>query len=317
MFWSAGNERSNNPCDRGFSSRWAGSSRPTTQRFTPPGDGVYRGGFENVGDKAVAKNVVTIGAVTDAVTSGARDVTKANVTSFTSWGPTDDGRIKPDLVANGDGLYSSGATAAIPRITPPAAQACRRRTPRAQRRLLIQHYGNAFPGSAMRASTLKGLLIHTADDRGNPGPDYKYGWGLVNGRAAADLVSDHAANPTKIRLSEGAVTTASTMVTHTFTWDGVSPIRATLSWTDPEGPSTSTSDLRTSRLVNNLNMKIVAPGGAEYLPYVMPFVGTWTQASMDRRRPRESTTRTMSNRSTSPRRRPRAFTKWWCPTAAH
>ncbi|MGA1785230.1 MAG: hypothetical protein ACO39R_07620, partial [Pontimonas sp.] len=70
-------------------------------------------------------------------------------------------------------------------------------------------------------------------------------------------------------------------MTHTFTWDGVSPIRATLCWTDPEGPSTSTSDLRASRLVNNLNVKVIAPGGTEYFPYVMPFVGTWTQASMD------------------------------------
>jgi predicted outer membrane lipoprotein len=39
--------------------------------------------------------------------------------------------------------------------------------------------------------------------------------------------------------------------------------------------------LRTPRLVNNLNLKIVGPGGAEFFPYVMPFVGTWTEASMD------------------------------------
>jgi hypothetical protein len=279
MFWSAGNERSNNP-GSGSTVSVGGSLVTYDPALHPAGDGVYRGGFDTVADNAVSKNVVVVGAVTDAVTSGARDATKANVTAFTSWGPADDGRIKPDVVANGDGLYSSlnssdsayGNFSGTSMASPNAAGTAG---------LLVQHYGNLFPGAAMRASTLKGLLIHTADDRGNAGPDYKFGWGLVNGRAAADLITDHQANPTKIRMTEAAVTTSTTVATHQFTWDGVSPIRATLCWTDPEGPSTSTSDLRTPRLVNNLNVKIIAPGGTEYLPYVMPFVGTWTQASMD------------------------------------
>ncbi len=279
MFWSAGNERNNNP-STGSTVSLNGTLVTYDPALHPAGDGVYRGGFETIADNAVAKNVMVVGAVTDAVTSGLRDVTKANVTSFTSWGPTDDGRIKPDIVANGDGLYSSlnsgdsayGTLSGTSMSSPNAAGTAG---------LLIHHYGNLFPGSAMRASTLKGLLIHTADDRGNAGPDYKFGWGLVNGKAAADLITDHQANPTKIRMSENAVTTSVTVRTHEFTWDGVSPIRATLSWTDPEGPSTTTSDLRTARLVNNLNVKVVGPGGAEFFPYVMPFVGTWTQASMD------------------------------------
>ena len=54
--------------------------------------------------------------------------------------------------------------------------------------LLIQQFSSLFPGQAMRSSTLKGLLIHTADDLGNTGPDYKYGWGLVNVKAAADKI---------------------------------------------------------------------------------------------------------------------------------
>jgi hypothetical protein len=279
MFWSAGNERNNNP-STGGSVSVGGVVTTYDPALHPAGDGVYRGGFETVADNAVSKNVVVVGAATDAVTGGLRDVTKANVTSFTSWGPTDDGRIKPDLVANGDSLYSSGNSSnthyynssGTSMSSPNAAGTAA---------LLVQHYANLFPGAAMKASTLKGLLIHTADDRGNAGPDYKFGWGLIDAQAAADLVSDHQASPTKIRMTEGTVSTGATTVTHTFTWDGVSPIRATLCWTDPKGPSTTTSDLRTARLVNNLNVKVIAPGGAEYLPYVMPFVGTWTQASMD------------------------------------
>jgi hypothetical protein len=279
MFWSAGNERNNNP-STGSTVSLNGTLVTYDPALHPAGDGIYRGGFETVADNAVCKNVVVVGAATDAVTSGVRDVAKANVTSFTSWGPTDDGRIKPDLVANGDGLYSSlngsdtsygtysGTSMASPNAAGTAA-------------LLVQHYGNLFPGSAMRASTLKGLLIHTADDRGNAGPDYKFGWGLIDGQEAANLISDHAAVPGKMRMTENMVSTANQTDVYEFNWDGVSPIRVTLSWTDPEGPSTTTSDLRTARLVNNLHVKLLAPGGVEYFPYVMPFVGTWTQASMD------------------------------------
>jgi len=147
--------------------------------------------------------------------------------------------------------------------------------------LLIQHHANLTSGGVMRASTLKGLLIHTADDLGLPGPDYKFGWGLVNAKAAADLLGDHQAQPSKLRLTEHQLTTATPSRSHAFVWDGVSPIRATLSWTDPAGSSTSTSDLRSPRLVNNLNLKLIGPGGSEHFPFVMPFVGTWTQASMD------------------------------------
>jgi len=48
-----------------------------------------------------------LSSVTDAVTNGLRDLLKPNFSSFSSSGPTDDGRIKPDLVANGDGVYSA------------------------------------------------------------------------------------------------------------------------------------------------------------------------------------------------------------------
>jgi len=282
IFRSAGNERTDNPTAGQAVALSPGSPSVTTYdpALHPGGDGQYRGGFENIAYDALAKNVITIGSTTDAVTNGLRDVTKANASSFTSWGPTDDGRIKPDLVANGDGVYSSlnannssyGTYSGTSMSTPNAAGSAA---------LLIQHYGVLFPGQAMRASTLKGLMIHTADDRGNPGPDYKYGWGLMNTKAAADLITDHKAYPDKQRITENGVSTSVVSRTHTFVWDGVSPIRATLCWTDPAGSATTTSDLRTPRLVNNLNLKVTAPGGGESLPYIMPFVGSWTQSSMD------------------------------------
>lgn len=282
IFRSAGNDNGDNPASGSTVALSPGGSSVVSYSSTshPGGDSVYRGGFETIGFDAVAKNVITIGSVTDAVTGGVRDPSKAVISSFSACGPTDDGRIKPDVVANGDALYSSlggsntgyGTYSGTSMATPNAAGSSA---------LLIQQYSGFFPGQAMRASTLKGLLIHTADDRGNPGPDYKYGWGLVNVQAAADLIRDHYAFPAKQRVTESQLTTSIITRTQSFVWDGVSQISATLCWTDPAAAALTTSDSRSTRLVNNLNLKIIAPNGSQFSPYVMPFVGTWTQASMN------------------------------------
>ncbi len=280
MFRSAGNDRTDNPSDGQTIALTPGSSTVTTYNSAshPKGDGVYLGGFSTIGYDALGKNVITIGSVADAVTSGARDVSKANTSSFSCWGPADDGRIKPDVVANGEGLYSSlnasdssygtysGTSMASPNAAGTAA-------------LVAQDYLRLF-GMAMRSSTLKGLLIHTADDRGNPGPDYQYGWGLINAKAAVDLIRDQQAITNKLRMKEGLITTTSNTITHNFLWDGTNPIRVTLAWTDPAGAATTTSDLRTARLVNNLDLKLITPSGTTNLPYVMPFVGNWSNSTM-------------------------------------
>ncbi len=279
-FWSAGNDRTDNPANG--ASVTLSSSSTTVVSYSnavhPPGDGIYRSGYEIIGFNGVAKNIITVGAVNDAVTSGSRDTSKATQSSFGSWGPTDDGRIKPDLVANGTTLYSasvsgdtsyttkSGTSMSSPNAAGSAA-------------LVVQEYIRLF-GAAPRASTMKGLLIHTADDIGAAGPDYQNGWGLMNAKAAVDLVRDDAATPAKARLNEALITTSSNTITYSFVWDGVSPIRATLCWTDPAGTATTSNDLRTARLVNNLDLRLVGPNGVTNRPYVMPFVGTWTQASM-------------------------------------
>ncbi|RPJ33947.1 MAG: hypothetical protein EHM17_08445 [Verrucomicrobiaceae bacterium] len=282
IFRSAGNDRADNPSAGDPVGLSPGSATTVSYDPTihPAGDGSYRGGFENIGFESLSKNVITIGSVSDAVTSGLRDVSKANVSYFSTWGPTDDGRIKPDVVANGEGLYSSlaGSNTAYGTYNGTSMS-----TPNAcgSASLLIQQYGSLFPGQAMRASTLKALLIHTADDRGNAGPDYKHGWGLVNVKAAADLLIDHQAYPIKQRLTENQVSSTATTRIHSFVWDGVSSVRATLCWTDPAGVATTTSDLRSPRLINNLNLKLIAPNGAEFFPFIMPFVGTWTQAAMN------------------------------------
>ncbi len=280
IFRSAGNDRGDNPGTGQSISLTANGSASANYdpALHPPGDAIYRNGYDTMGFDAVAKNVISVGSVSDAVSGTTRSIGAAFLSSFSACGPTDDGRIKPDVVANGEYLTSSfssgdsayGTISGTSMSTPSATGAAA---------LLVKHFGNLFPGQAMRASTLKALIIHTADDRGNAGPDYQYGWGLMNVKAAADAITAYQSAPGNSRIVESRLTSAALTRTHSFTWDGVSPIRATLVWTDPAGASTTTHDLRTARLVNNLDLKVTTPGGANVLPFIMPYVGNWTNAA--------------------------------------
>jgi len=253
VFWAAGNEQT---------------------------DLTAHAGYQSITFTGLAKNILTVGAVNDAVSGSTRTPAGATMSSFSSWGPCDDGRIKPDVVANGVDLYSSIKTSNTSYDTYSGTSMA---TPSAvgSSALLTQLYSREFSGQIPRASTLKALLIHTADDLGTSGPDYKFGWGLINVKAAADLILAHKASLASPKLVENSLTNATKTRTQTFAWDGTSPIRATLCWMDPAGAAQTAADSRTPNLVHNLDLKITAPDGTTtYLPFAMPFVGTWTQASM-------------------------------------
>lgn len=283
IFISAGNHRDDAAPSSGGT--WYASSSPLTARIYDPaqhplGDGVYKNGYDSMEGNKLAKNVISVGAVNDAVSGGNRSVSAATPASFTSWGPADDGRIKPDIVANGTSLISSDytsatATASLSGTSMASPNAC------GSAALLIEYFRDRFPGSDMRASTLKALLIHTADDRGNAGPDYQYGWGLMNTKAAADVIKAHADNNGGATMIESSVSTTVTSRTHVFGWNGSSPLRVTLVWTDPAGTAKSGHDDRTRALVNDLNLVVTGPGDVNYFPYVMPHVGVWTTATLD------------------------------------
>lgn len=238
----------------------------------PYADTWDNGGFDTLLSGACAKNVMTVGSVNDAVSAGSRDLSKAAVSTFSAWGPTDDGRIKPDIVANGYTVYSSSSagdstyeTASGTSLAAPAAAgaACQ----------LLDLYRRLFPGQYMTAAALKALMIHTADDLGKPGPDYMFGWGLLNNARAAEKLLLHKRNPSAANIIEDQIyQTGNTTDTFAFEWDGISPIKATLCWTDPPGSKTKTGTLddSTPKLVNNLGIVIIAPDGLTcYYPFVL------------------------------------------------
>ena len=250
-----------------FSGGWLPKAyAPATDPFA---DGWDQGGYDTMEEQACAKNIMTVGAVNDAVSGGVRVPANGTMSAFSNWGPTDDGRIKPDIVANGVGLSSStgasdtsyGGMSGTSMATPNAAGSAI---------LLVEYYGELFPGQAMRSSTLKGLIIHTADDLGTAGPDYAYGWGLMNTEAAADQLKAHAEASSSLYLREGLLTAGNPSESFMFTSDGVSTIRATICWTDPAGTARTGLDDRTAVLVNDLDLRIAGPGGTPvYSPYVL------------------------------------------------
>jgi hypothetical protein len=115
-FKAAGNDRNNTGPAAGSDFQYydPGTRRLETKPYDPAedpyfADGWDNGGFDTMETQACAKNVMTIGAANDAVSGGTRWVANGTMSAFSGWGPTDDGRIKPDLVANGVGVYSTFA----------------------------------------------------------------------------------------------------------------------------------------------------------------------------------------------------------------
>jgi len=227
---------------------------------TPPPDGPY----DCIGSEGIAKNIMTVGAVADVI-GGYSSPSGVVMTSFSSWGPADDSRIKPDIVANGASLYSTDvdntsdyATLSGTSMSCPSA---------AGSALLLQEMYQELHGSGnfMRASTLKGLIIHTADECGSsPGPDYQFGWGLMNTAAAALLLQESPGNGSidEITLASGS------SYTREIISDGTSPLWVTICWTDPAGtPVAASLDPTAPMLVNDLDLRLVHAAQGTFYPW--------------------------------------------------
>jgi len=112
---------------------------------------------------------------------------------------------------------------------------------------------------------MKTLLIAGADDLGNPGPDWTFGFGLADAKASVDLIL--ADNNTGARIRTGSVSQGQQTETP-FTLSSTQNVRVVLGWADPE-TLLSPDELAGKTLVNDLDVKVIDPNGNTILPYVL------------------------------------------------
>ncbi|MFT5876279.1 MAG: PKD repeat protein [Dokdonia sp.] len=218
-------------------------------------------GYDCISSSGNAKNILTVGAVGD-IPGGWSQASDVNMSSFSGWGPTDDGRIKPDIVANGVSLYSSGKSNNTDYYSSSGTSMS---APNATGSMaLLQEMYNDSNNVYMNASSLKALVIHTANEAGLVGPDFKFGWGLLNVKGAADLIADTSSN----RILEASLTNNS-IDTYTFYSDGTTDIEATIVWNDPAHSLIAASlDPTTSMLVNDLDLRVSNGTGTIKTPWI-------------------------------------------------
>lgn len=245
---SAGNDRLEGPSTDPTHFIWDNGWQQSSMRRDLDGG---PDGFDCIGSSGTAKNILTVGAVRD-IESGYQNPEDVVMTSFSCFGPTDDGRIKPDIVTNGQGLYSTyynsdtdyrrlnGTSMAAPSATGSLA--------------LLQQLHQIKFERYMRSATLKALVLHSADDAGHPGPDYKFGWGLMNTRKAAELISNSETK--SVTIKEDSISRDQYIEYYVFV-DGSRDAKATICWTDPEGKRPTRSvDPKDTILVNDLDLRI-------------------------------------------------------------
>lgn len=224
-------------------------------------------GFDLLESSGSSKNVLVVSAfdLTQDAPSETNPVYDINLVEvpYSSWGPTDDGRIKPDITAHGHSVFSSietsnsgyGLLSGTSMATAGVSGAIT---------LLQQYYNEKFGylyGSNevpyLWSSSIRALIVHTADEIGDNGPDYKYGWGAMNTVSAAEIIEKRGKS-TIIReenLSDGEQFKLNVIS------NGYEPLVVTMAWTDPEGEvdleNQPILDDPTHKLVNDLDIKLI------------------------------------------------------------
>lgn len=178
----------------------------------------------------------------------------AELANSSSRGPAHDGRIKPDISANGQDQNSTnpfdtyapfgGTSGAAPGVAGVSAQ-------------LHQGYRDLNGGETATAALIKATLMNTANDLGNVGPDFKFGWGHLNANRAYQLLKENRYLSSQISQGDNN--------THTLTVpaDAVE-VRVMVYWNEPSAMLGAGK-----ALVNDLDMIVTAPDGATKMPWVL------------------------------------------------
>ena len=232
-----------------------------------PKDCTATGGYDCLTfSGGVAKNIILVGAI-NPIDGNGRYENPSDVTEtwFTGFGPTDDGRIKPDVTAIGSGViaptanndtsYSSWSGTSF---SAPAATGVGVLLEQIQKE---HSNGNAY----LRSDMMRALLTHTANEAGdNPGPDYKFGYGLIDAFRAAETLL----NVNENSILQDHVLNNGETKTINVTAKGGEPLKVSIAWIDPAGtplPQVTLND-RTPMLVNDLDLR-VSNGNTTYFPW--------------------------------------------------
>lgn len=200
------------------------------------------GGFTTITD--VTKNAIIVGNV-DALD---------NISTTSSFGPARDGRIKPDIAAIGENVTSlsfdnqysnkSGTSMATPSVSGIAA-------------LLYERYRQLHSNTNPTSDLVKALLCNNADDIGNALPDYKTGFGRLNGINAIKALEEN-------RFERRAITQGQSISRTITVAPNTAELKIMLTWIDPEALQNAPI-----ALVNNLNLQVIAPNGTVFHPWVL------------------------------------------------
>jgi hypothetical protein len=223
-------------------------------------------GPRTVGPPATAKNCVSVGASLNGTNA-------SSMASFSSRGPTSDSRIKPTLVAPGDGetqwsgmwsAYGAGDHSYINYQGTSMSSPCAAGAVTLIRQYLDEGwyplgrktYGNGFSPSA---ALMKAMAVNSAQDDYSVyvAPDNNVGWGRVN----VDSVLYFEGESRRLVIIDNTIgLTTGEYVEYQFrVADNTIPLKATLVWTDYPG-----SPLAGRQLVNDLDL-LVSDGATPFL----------------------------------------------------
>jgi PKD repeat protein len=174
--------------------------------------------------------------------------------SSSSRGPATDGRIKPDICGVGTSVNSTispytyasftGTSMSCPGVSGTIAQ-------------LYEAYRDLNAGENPDAGLIKAVVLNTADDLGNPGPDYRFGWGSLNARKAYNVLAGQ-------NYTTGMIAQEEQMV-HTITVPaGLTKLNVMVYWTDYEGTSNASI-----ALVNDINIEVRDPSNIVFQPWIL------------------------------------------------